>query len=120
MAAPAVHPAEVVDAYLQLCEDRDLEAAGRYLAPDVRLEFPGGEEYRSLAGKPTKEPYWKRTLVNTFVYRVDPDAAKLVTPAAVRRPLRACPVPARGRRPRRPVRCGWWCAAWRRRAPGGS
>jgi SnoaL-like domain len=53
--APASLPAEartdvagLVDAYLQLCEDRDLETATTYLSPDVRLQFPGGEEYRSL------------------------------------------------------------------------
>ena len=46
--APA-HPAELVDTYLQLCEDRDLETAARYLAPGVRLEFPGGEVFGSLA-----------------------------------------------------------------------
>lgn len=49
MATAAVHPAELVDTYLQLCEDRDLETAARYLAPDVRLEFPGGEVFGSLA-----------------------------------------------------------------------
>jgi hypothetical protein len=46
---PAVDPAEIVDRYLQLCEDRDLEAAAEYLSPGVRLQFPGGTEYRSLA-----------------------------------------------------------------------
>lgn len=45
----AMHAAELVDTYLQLCEDRDLEAAARYLSPDVRMEFPGGEVYGSLA-----------------------------------------------------------------------
>lgn len=49
MTTPAVHPAELVDTYLQLCEDRDLEAAARYLAPGARLQFPGGEEFGSLA-----------------------------------------------------------------------
>lgn len=48
MAAAAVHPAELVDTYLQLCEDRELEAAARHLAPGVRLEFPGGEVHGSL------------------------------------------------------------------------
>jgi hypothetical protein len=47
--ALALDAREVVDAYLQLCEDRELEAASRYLAPGVRLEFPGGEAYGSLA-----------------------------------------------------------------------
>jgi len=49
MSPATAHPAELVDTYLQLCEDRDLEAAGRYLSPDVRLEFPGGEVFGSLA-----------------------------------------------------------------------
>jgi hypothetical protein len=47
-AAARVDVAQLVDAYLQLCEDRDLESAARYLAPGVRLQFPGGAEYRSL------------------------------------------------------------------------
>jgi hypothetical protein len=43
------HDAErAVDGYLQLCEDRDLDAAARCLASGVRLEFPGGVVYRSL------------------------------------------------------------------------
>jgi hypothetical protein len=48
-AAARVDAAAVVDAYLQLCEDRDLDAAAAYLSPAVRLQFPGGAEYRSLA-----------------------------------------------------------------------
>lgn len=40
--------AALVDAYLQACEDRDLDTAGRYLAPGAVLQFPGGVEYRSL------------------------------------------------------------------------
>jgi ketosteroid isomerase-like protein len=38
----------MVDEYLQLCEDRDLEQASRFLAPDARLVFPGGVTFRSL------------------------------------------------------------------------
>jgi hypothetical protein len=49
MAAASLHPAELVDTYLQLCEDRDLETAARHLAPGVRLEFPGGEVFGTLA-----------------------------------------------------------------------
>ncbi|MGW4420663.1 nuclear transport factor 2 family protein [Streptosporangium sp. NPDC004631] len=40
--------AELVDRYLQLCEDRDLEEAARLLAPDVRMVFPGGRVFASL------------------------------------------------------------------------
>jgi hypothetical protein len=42
-------PAQLVDSYLQLCEDRDLDAASRHLAPGLRLQFPGGKEFSSLA-----------------------------------------------------------------------
>ncbi|RIV37626.1 nuclear transport factor 2 family protein [Micromonospora radicis] len=42
-------PAGLVDHYLQLCEDRQLEAAGRLLAPGARLVFPGGRRFGSLA-----------------------------------------------------------------------
>lgn len=41
-------PADLVDAYLQCCEDRDLVAAAAFLAPEVRLQFPGGVTYTSL------------------------------------------------------------------------
>jgi hypothetical protein len=49
MTAVRADAAQLVDGYLQLCEDRDLETAARYLAPGVRMQFPGGEEYGSLA-----------------------------------------------------------------------
>ncbi|MBO4205678.1 nuclear transport factor 2 family protein [Micromonospora echinofusca] len=39
----------LVDHYLQLCEDRRLDEAGRFLAPQARLVFPAGREYSSLA-----------------------------------------------------------------------
>ncbi|MEU5723683.1 MULTISPECIES: nuclear transport factor 2 family protein [unclassified Micromonospora] len=38
----------LVDHYLQLCEDRNLDEAGRFLAPGARLVFPAGREYSSL------------------------------------------------------------------------
>lgn len=40
--------AALADAYLQACEDRDLDAAGQHLAPGAVLQFPGGVEYHSL------------------------------------------------------------------------
>ncbi|MFG1717194.1 hypothetical protein ACGFII_01045 [Micromonospora chalcea] len=38
----------LIDSYLQLCEDRRLDEAGAFLAPQARLVFPGGREYSSL------------------------------------------------------------------------
>lgn len=44
----SAQPADIVDQYLQLCEDRQVAAAAKYLADGARLEFPGGALYRSL------------------------------------------------------------------------
>ncbi|MEU0482299.1 nuclear transport factor 2 family protein [Streptosporangium sp. NPDC006013] len=41
--------ARLVDHYLQLCEDRDLDEAARLLAPGVRLVFPGDLVFTSLS-----------------------------------------------------------------------
>lgn len=38
----------LVDTFLQLCEDREIERAREYLAPEIRIEFPGRVEHRSL------------------------------------------------------------------------
>lgn len=46
-AAETAQAVAVVDAYLQHCEDRDLEAASALQAPDVVLVFPGGS-FRKL------------------------------------------------------------------------
>ncbi|OON27896.1 SnoaL-like domain-containing protein [Micromonospora haikouensis] len=40
--------AGLVDHYLQLCEDRDLDRAGRLLAPGALIVFPGGRRFASL------------------------------------------------------------------------
>ncbi|WP_326641703.1 nuclear transport factor 2 family protein [Streptosporangium sp. NBC_01755] len=40
--------AKLVDHYLRLCEDRDLDEAARLLAPGVRLVFPGDLVFTSL------------------------------------------------------------------------
>lgn len=48
VALSASDPVALVDAYLQACEDRDLDVASRALADDVVLEFPAGARYRSL------------------------------------------------------------------------
>lgn len=44
----AKDPAAGVDAFLQLCEDRDLVAAQRCMRDDVELFWPGGARYSSL------------------------------------------------------------------------
>lgn len=41
--------AAVVNRYLQLCEERELEAAGAYLADGAQLVFPGGVVHHDLA-----------------------------------------------------------------------
>ncbi len=56
-------PAALVDHYLQLCEDRALDEAGRLLAPGARLVFPGGRVYTSLqemAGSASGHYRWVR------------------------------------------------------------
>jgi len=42
------NPAQVIDDYLQLCEDRQLDQASSYLADDVEIIFPGNRTYASL------------------------------------------------------------------------
>jgi hypothetical protein len=37
-----------VDRYLRLCEDRELDEASAYLAPEARLVFPGNRIHSSL------------------------------------------------------------------------
>lgn len=38
----------LVDRYLRLCEDRELDRAGAFLAPGARLVFPGNRVHASL------------------------------------------------------------------------
>jgi len=42
------NPAQVIDDYLQLCEDRQLDQASNYLADGVEIIFPGNRAYASL------------------------------------------------------------------------
>ena len=42
------NPAQVIDDYLQLCEDRQLDQASSYLADGVEIIFPGNRTYASL------------------------------------------------------------------------
>ena len=74
-------PALLVDSYLQLCEDRDLDAASRYLAPDVRLQFPGGATYSSLremVASP-KAYTWVRKHRDRYVVSVEDDLTTVVS-----------------------------------------
>lgn len=49
MTTTEQHPAAAaIDTYLQLCEDRELQAAADYLADGVQLIFPGNRTYASL------------------------------------------------------------------------
>ena len=41
-------PSQVIDQYLQLCEDRQLDEASAYLAEDVEIIFPGNRTYANL------------------------------------------------------------------------
>jgi hypothetical protein len=43
-----MNPVDLVDRYLELCEQRRLEEAERYLAEDALLVFPGGKRHDSL------------------------------------------------------------------------
>lgn len=40
--------AALVDAYLQLCEDREIDKASEFLDSEIRIEFPGNRVHRSL------------------------------------------------------------------------
>jgi hypothetical protein len=65
-------PATVVDTYLQLCEDRELEAASRFLGPGLRMQFPAGAtavEYGALTDMvATPKPYaWVRKHRDRFL-----------------------------------------------------
>lgn len=66
---PTVDPTVVVDTYLQLCEDRELDAASRFLAPGVRMQFPTGVEHAALADMvATPKPYaWVRKHRDRFL-----------------------------------------------------
>ena len=68
-------PVALVDQYLQLCEDRDIEAAARHLAPTVRIQFPAGEEYGSLAElvAAPKSYTWVRKLRDRYAVGADGD-----------------------------------------------
>lgn len=48
-AAPTLRgDVALVDTYLQLCEDREIDKASTFLDSEVRLEFPGNRVHSSL------------------------------------------------------------------------
>lgn len=69
-------PVVLVDNYLQLCEDRDVEAAAAYLCPSARIQFPAGESYASLAELvAAPKPYrWVRKMRDRFFVGAEGDA----------------------------------------------
>ncbi|MFI9638654.1 nuclear transport factor 2 family protein [Micromonospora sp. NPDC051925] len=75
-------PARLVDRYLQLCEDRELDLAGRLLAPGVRIVFPGGRVYHGLdelvAGA-TGSYRWVRKHRDRYLVGADGDAVSVVS-----------------------------------------
>lgn len=48
MTTPQHPAAQAIDTYLQLCEDRKLDEATKYLAEGIELVFPGNRTYASL------------------------------------------------------------------------
>ncbi|MCR1783743.1 nuclear transport factor 2 family protein [Nocardioides carbamazepini] len=73
--------ARLVDAYLQHCEDRELNEAERYLAPAARLEFPGGASYASLRAMVAspKAYNWVRKHRDRYVVSVDDELTTVVS-----------------------------------------
>ncbi|MGB4325076.1 MAG: nuclear transport factor 2 family protein [Candidatus Nanopelagicales bacterium] len=60
---------EIVDEYLQLCEDRELDKASHFLASDAVIIFPGGRRYASLqemAAASNGRYSWVRKLRNEY------------------------------------------------------
>ncbi|MEU1602954.1 nuclear transport factor 2 family protein [Micromonospora matsumotoense] len=78
----AGEPARLVDHYLQLCEDRELDRAGRLLAPEVRIVFPGGRVFHNLdelvAGA-TGTYRWVRKHRDRYLVGTDGDAVSVVS-----------------------------------------
>lgn len=57
---------EIVRTYLRLMEARDLAAAAHYLADDVRIVFPGGRAFTSLADQVASSAGRFRGVTKTF------------------------------------------------------
>lgn len=60
---------EIVDEYLQLCEDRELDQASHFLAIDAVIIFPGDRRYASLqemAAASTGRYSWVRKHRNEY------------------------------------------------------
>lgn len=68
-------PVALVDRYLQLCEDREVEAAAGHLAPTVRIQFPAGKVYGSLAElvAAPKSYTWIRKIRDRYAVGTDGD-----------------------------------------------
>jgi hypothetical protein len=66
MPDPVGGPEETVRTYLRLMEARDLEAAATHLADDVRIIFPGGRTFTSLAQQVASSAGRFRGVTKTF------------------------------------------------------
>ena len=69
-------PVALVDRYLQLCEDREVEAAAAHLSQSIRIQFPAGEVYGSLGELvAAPKPYaWVRKRRDRFAVGAEGDA----------------------------------------------
>ncbi|WP_314172278.1 nuclear transport factor 2 family protein [Streptomyces winkii] len=75
-------PSAAVDRYLQLCEDRDLEEAGKMLVPGARIVFPGGAVYGSLPEMAVRQRgryQWVRKRRDRYFEGSTPDGLVTVT-----------------------------------------
>lgn len=75
-------PAKAIDHFLQLNEDRDLEAASRFFAPGATLHWPGGVVYDGLAsmvGAAAGRYEWVRKHRDTYAVGTDEDGSVVVT-----------------------------------------
>lgn len=77
----AANAASAIDAYLQLCEDRELAAAETFWAPaPLRMEFPGGSTFESFAAltQDAATRYrWVRKHRDRFLVGTDTDSGAL-------------------------------------------
>ncbi len=74
-------PVALIDRYLQLCEDRELDAAATLMSRPVLLRFPGGQEYGSLAEMvAAPKPYsWVRKHRDRYLVGKEGDADVVVS-----------------------------------------
>lgn len=78
----ATDPAAGVDAYLQLCEDREIDVAERCLAPGATLHWPGGDVHpglRAMIAGASGRYRWVRKHRDTTAVGTDEQGRTIVT-----------------------------------------